>query len=191
MLIHELVETAQDELELQQLARSIAYRVREGQTGTVAQLTGHQDHRLGDIEIQLQPRDRGAAGYRAGRITIDTGYAQSSSIAQIASAVVHELRHALDDKLSQGRSRGTKGEQRQYLHRPREINARLSQAMTAIRQRIQADRDEFSGPVDAEELYSTVDQEFRRNRISQLFPQGTASPRYRQLVRRAVAVAVA
>lgn len=54
----------------------------------------------------------------------------------LASSITHELRHALDDYLSKGKY--DKGPKKDYYDQPHEINARFSEVMHKLQQRIEA-----------------------------------------------------
>lgn len=54
----------------------------------------------------------------------------------LASTATHELRHALDDYLSKGKY--DRGPEKDYYDRPHEINARFSEVMHKLQQRIEA-----------------------------------------------------
>ena len=92
------------------------------------------------------------------------------------STLVHELRHALDDVLSNGMFRGGRGNDGPQLQRPLEINARFSQALLNIRDSVEAGAD----PVTA------IKSSFKQLRIAEVFPNGVNDLKYRRLFNRAL-----
>lgn len=92
------------------------------------------------------------------------------------SILVHELRHALDDLLSNGKYLKNKGNDGEYWQRPIEINARFSQALLDIRDSVEAGAD----PVTA------IKNSFEDHSIAKVLPNGLNDPKYRRLFNRAL-----
>jgi hypothetical protein len=191
-----LFETAHDEHNIQAIARAIVTWLDENtdeltgdnQTlGTITMLTGVEDPLLGDIKIAIEhqrPNARGAWRPSSNSISVvfehffeqygEEVYVKEET--KLYSVLVHELRHALDHNLSNGKYRHNKGNDGEYLQRPKEINARFSQSLIDIKQAV----------ADGTDPVSAIKTSFKRYRIDRVFPNGVQDLKYRRLFNRAL-----
>jgi hypothetical protein len=106
----------------------------------------------------------------------------------ISSTISHELRHALDDTLSQGKALFGKKAEKPYEQRPKEINARLSQAMKMIGDLLKDQLkglDEFE-QISIDDIKFVIDKAFTANRIQQAFGNYKDNKNYRHAFNRAL-----
>lgn len=120
-----------------------------------------------------------------------------SAIIYLASALIHELRHALDyikssGKIYYGQHKGeeTRGkhfapkfvdtERDSYESTPAEINARVEQAMYAIKRWY----DFKHGTISRQELLNHIDSQLLHYSIDQYFPDGVKDKEYRRIINR-------
>jgi hypothetical protein len=115
----------------------------------------------------------------------------ATDVRTITSQLAHEMRHALDQSLSNGRFRGSHGrgatayrgqdqiKDRSHEHRPLEINAHYTEALADIEKAVKS-------TTTTQQLHKIITQVFRNHWVGKTYRYDLQDPNYRRLFNRAV-----
>lgn len=119
---------------------------------------------------------------------------------KLKTTIAHELRHALDDKKSAGRANSSAGyttprkkehrvpkddqDNTPYLAEPAEINARVMEVQHQLAGFIPRIYQKFEPNQIKSKITQYIKRLLEEYRIAELFPEGTESKQYKQLIKR-------
>ena len=178
--------------------------------GTIGQLYPQAPQEIHDVILQFAPGEMSeyfAANSTSDRKDLLANYDSQKryillggtdmlydpeDVNTIISTLAHEMRHALDDTLSQGKFKGSHGRgktqfkgssqitgQQTHELRPLEINAHYTQALADIAKRLKS-------TTPTSQLNRIVLDAFKNYHVGQRYRYDLDDPNYRRLVQRAV-----
>ena len=184
-----------------------------GNLRTITGLEGSTDRERALLGVTVQLRDlssrRARGGYHDGVLYVDPMLTLGDTSVSppqpmdprnravtFGSTVAHELRHALDDIVSQGRFHQRHGRgptayrgqdqhhDREYSNRPLEIHARYVQAVREVLATLSRAQQNTTQPATNSEIQRHILSAFRIHHITDQFPS-VSDPNYQRLLKRA------